>query len=364
MKLYPLPAEDSDFQSSKLWESQKNARAVRWYVLVVPGEYHRAGQELRKEQERRQRRGETPIDYFAPTYVEVRHEDSKFVNTQRPLLFNYVFIHASEQEIYRMKQSLPHYNFLPRVRSGGQEHYPYLSDKAMENLRWIARSYADVLPVYASVSDRLVRGDKVRITQGQFKGAEATVVIQPGPGERTIMVCIDNWMWVPLFQVQAGQYEVISLCKENRHVYTNLDNERIIGGLHQALRRHHSPQGVTADDVALAREALRLYAHLQMETDVMRSKLYSILLPAYTVLQEKEESGKLVAFVRSILPAIKAEQSRALLWTILYGCTGNSIYHEQAHRIIDSWRVEPCPKKSKLQLLRWLDDFDAWCGHL
>lgn len=364
MKHISAPAEDSVFQSSKLWENQKNARAVRWYVMAVPAEYHRAGQELRKEQERRQRRGEPPIDYFAPTYVEVRHEGGKFVNTHHPLLFNYVFVHASEQEIYRMKQSLPHYNFLPRVRSGEQEHYPYLSDKAMENLRWIARSYADVLPVYAPVSDRLVKGDKVRITGGQFRGAEATVVSQPGPGERSLMVCIDNWMWVPLFQVQAGQYEVISLCKENRHVYTNLDNERIIGGLHQALRRHHSPQGVTADDVALAREALRLYANLQMETDVMRCKLYSILLPAYTVLQEREEGGRLEAFIRSILPAIKAEQSKALLWVILYGCTGSSIYHELAHRLVDPWRSEKSPKKSKLQLLRWLDDFDAWCGHL
>lgn len=108
----------------------------------------------------------------------------------------------------------------------------------MENLRWVARSYSDELPVYVPEAGYLRKGDRIRITDGRFKGVEASVVIQPGVGEREVMVCVDNWMWVPLLRVQPGEYEVIGLAEEGKHVYTRLDNSRIQNGLHEALGRH------------------------------------------------------------------------------------------------------------------------------
>lgn len=65
-----------------------------------------------------------------------------------------------------MKRTLPLYNFLPRVSSGGMTHFPYLSDDEMGNLRWVAESYSNELPVYVPDSDRLLKGDRVRITSG------------------------------------------------------------------------------------------------------------------------------------------------------------------------------------------------------
>lgn len=105
----------------------------------------------------------------------------------------------------------------------------------------------------------LRKGDRIRITDGRFKGVEASVVIQPGVGEREVMVCVDNWMWVPLLRVQPGEYEVISLAEEGKHVYTRLDNSRIQNGLHEALGRHWGDGGVTAIDRELATETLRAY---------------------------------------------------------------------------------------------------------
>jgi len=58
------------------------------------------------------------FEYFSPSYVEARKVGGKMVNTKRPLLYNYVFVHASEDEIFRLKRTLPLYNFLPRVSSG------------------------------------------------------------------------------------------------------------------------------------------------------------------------------------------------------------------------------------------------------
>lgn len=57
------------------------------------------------------------------------------------------------------------------------------------------------------------------------------------------MVCVENWMWVPLLRVMPGEYEVIALNDEDKHVYTRLDNDCMLNGLHSALQRYHSAEG-------------------------------------------------------------------------------------------------------------------------
>lgn len=353
---------------SEQLRARKNSNAVRWYVLALPtsrqGHYQgNPARALRMELERRTRNGEPVFEYFAPSYVEVRKQHGDLVRTNHPLLYNYVFIHASEAEIYRMKRFLPQYNFLPRVREKDDAYYPYLSDEAMENLKWVAASYSDVLPVYTPGPERLMKGDRIRITEGQFKGVEASVIIQPGGGRKEVMVCVENCMYVPLLCVEPGQYEVIALNADNRHVYTRLNGDRLPAGLHKALKRYHSPEGVTDADRALASEVLQQYANLQLDSDVMRCKLYSMLLPAYAILGDREAFDQLLGTVRSILPLIRAEQSRSLLLVTLYGCTNCCLDYEQAHAAVDPWRGEQPLKKSKAQLLRRLDDYDCWLSH-
>lgn len=348
--------------------AQKNNNTVRWYVLVLPlsryGHYQgNPAHALQAELDRRVRGGGKLFEYFAPSYVEVCERHGKLVRTNHPLLYNYVFIHASESEIFRMKQFLPQYNFLPRIRDGHGEYYPHLTDEAMRNLRWVAESYSNVLPLYTPGPDRLMKGDRIRITEGQFKGVEATVIIQPGAGRKEVMVCVENCMYVPLLSVEPGQYEVIALNADNRHVYTRLNGDRFPAGLHEALRRYHSPEGVTDADRTLASEVLQQYGSLQLESDVMRCKLYALLLPAYLVLKDGERFDQLLGTIQSLLPIVRAEQSRALLLVTLYGCTNNCLYHDQAHALIDPWRRELPLKKNKAQLLRRLDDYDRWLGH-
>ena len=344
-------------------------KTVRWYVLTLPttGVARRdrisPAKSLDAELSRRKRRGETLFEYFAPSYVEVRKVDGKMVNTKRPLLFNYVFVRSSVEEIFQMKRTLPLYNFLPRVSSGGMTHFPYLSDDEMGNLRWVAESYSNELPVYVPDSDRLLKGDRVRITSGYFTGMEAEVVIQPGGGHKDVMARILDCMWVPLFEVRAGEYELIELNTGGKHVYTHLDNDRLSEGLHDALGRYHASGVVVDEDACLAREVLRGYASLRGETDVIRCKLYSLLLPAYLLLGESDEFDRLHATMRSMLPVIKAGQSRALLLVTLYGCTDSSLYQRMAHELVDPWMEEASPKKSKSVLIRRLRDYDRWLGH-
>ena len=347
---------------------RRDQEAVRWYVLTLPtagGGRDRISPSkgLDAELSRRERRGEALFEYFSPSYVEARKVGGKMVNTKRPLLYNYVFVHASEDEIFRLKRTLPLYNFLPRVSSGGRSYFPYLSDREMDTLRWVAASYSNELPVYVPDSGRLLKGDRVRITSGPFTDMEAEVVVQPGGGHKDVMVRILDCLWVPLFEVRAGEYELIELNSKGKHVYTHLDNDRLSEGLHDALGRYHASGVVVDEDARLAREVLRGYASLRGETDVIRCKLYSLLLPAYLLLGESDEFDRLRSTMRSMLPVIKAGQSRALLLVTLYGCTDSSLYQRMAHELVDPWMEEPSPKRSKTVLIRRLRDYDRWFGH-
>lgn len=351
----PILAEQS--------ESKRNSQAVRWYVLTLPSCHRGPAVGLQRELDRRIRCGEPEFEFFAPSYVEVKNEDGHFVNTRRPLLYNYVFVRSSESEIYRMKQELPQYNFLPRVREGLRGYYPYLSDEAMRNLQWVARSYCDELPVYMPETERLAKGDRIRIIAGRFKGAEARVAIRPGGGRKDVVVCVENWMWVPLLHVRPGEYEIIALHESGKHVYTRLDNDQLLEDLHEALGRRCTPNSVTDADRTLASETIRQYGKLEMNSDVLRCKLYSILLSAYTILEATDECENLIGMILKILPLVKAEQARAGLLVTLYGCTDSSLDYERAHEIVDRWKKEESPKKNKARLIRWLDDYDRWLGH-
>lgn len=351
----PILAEQS--------ESKRNSQAVRWYVLTLPSCHRGPAVGLQRELDRRIRCGEPEFEFFAPSYVEVKNEDGHFVNTRRPLLYNYVFVRSSESEIYRMKQELPQYNFLPRVREGLRGYYPYLSDEAMRNLQWVARSYCDELPVYMPETERLAKGDRIRIIAGRFKGAEARVAIRPGGGRKDVVVCVENWMWVPLLHVRPGEYEIIALHESGKHVYTRLDNDQLLEDLHEALGRRCTPNSVTDADRTLASETIRQYGKLELNSAVLRCKLYSILLSAYTILEATDECENLIGMILKILPLVKAEQARAGLLVTLYGCTDSSLDYERAHEIVDRWKKEESPKKSKLRLIRWLDDYDSWLGH-
>ena len=353
--------------AEKMARGIANSHVVRWYVMTLPtssaGDFHgNPGRGLQMEAERRERCGEPSFDFFAPKYQEVKDIKGKLVRTNCPLLYNYVFVHSSEVEIMRIKKFQPRYNFLSRVRDDAGCHFPYLSDRAMENLRWVAASYSNELPVYTPDPQRLMKGDRVRIIAGAFEGVEAEVVIQPGGGRKDVMVRVEGCMWVPLLSVKPGEYEVIELNTEARHVYTRMANERLPQLLHDALLHFHA-NAITDVDRRAANEVVAQYGKVVMDSDVMRCKLYSLLLPAYLVLGRKGDYADLSATIKSILPLIKAEQSLALLLVTLYGCTDSSLFFDRAHAVVDAWKKATVVKKSKLILIERLADFDRAFGH-
>lgn len=350
-----------------LIRSKQNRNCVRWYVLTLPisrkGFY--CGDPAKKliaEMDRRSRNGEKTFEFFAPSYVEVAEKNGTIVRTNRPLLYNYVFIHASETEIFALKQYIPQYNFLPKIRDDREEYYPYVADKEMENLKWVFSAYGYEIPVLTPGPERLAKGDRVRIIDGKFKGVEATVVARSGAGCKNIVVCIENCMYVPLIAVKPGQYEVIELNGDNGHIYARMNNDRIFTKLHEAILRLHDGE-ITDKDRGLAKETLLQFGNLMFESVALRCKLYAMLLQAYAILGHSENFNALLTTIRNFLPLINSEYAKALLLVAAYGCSDNARFHDLAHEIVDPWRKTDPVKKNKCELIRRLDDYDLRFGH-
>ncbi len=329
--------------------------------------YGRKGLTLGLEQELRRRKnlGEPLFEYFAPTYIETKEVDGKLVTTKTALLYNYFFVHASEDEIFRIKKNQPQYNVLHRVvHADGAYHYPYVKDSIIQILQWIAKSYSGFIPLYLLDQTLLIKGDRIRITKGQFKGVEARIVTRPKSAIKEIMVFVDNWMCVPLMNVRPSQYEIIDLHnnQERSDLSHGLDNPRLAEQLHDALCRYHRGEA-TEEDRKLASDTFNRYATVVVDSTISRCKLYSFLLPACTILENKDKLDGLLKLIQMMLPKIKVEQSLALLMVSLYACTDNYTYHEKAHQMVQPWIKEETPKRSKQILIKRLADYDRCFGH-
>ena len=326
-----------------------NRTKVRWYVLSLPLCHRGPARGLEEELAWRQAHGEAPFEYFAPEYT-----DAAAGGTSRALYFNYVFIHASEAEIMRMKQRRPLFNFLRRVAGpGGTAHFPYLSDEDMANLRLVADAYAGRLPAYAPEPGMLRRGDRVRIVGGRFDGVEATLLRTPGSPREELTVCVDDWMWVPVVHIEPGHYEIVSLNPDGKTRYAVLDNERTLTRLREASVQRLSGRLPDTGDITLAAETALRYGSLQPPSDVLRCKHAAMMLQAYAVAGDRQSLMNAARRAENLLRQVEAGQSRALLLAALYGTTGR--HRDDARAIVEPWRDEPNPKKNKRTLIEWLD---------
>jgi len=302
---------------------------------------------LEDEHRWRLRHGETGLEYFAPEYVATPGPAN---GTRQPLFYNYVFVHASELDIIRMKSRRPIFNFLRRVTDSKEGYFPYLSDDAMRNLRLVAEAYANRLPAYEPRPDMLQRGDRVRIVGGRFDGVEATLLRTPANARDELAVCLDDWMWVPVLHVAPGHYEIVELSDAGKSKYTALDNEHIISCLRSAIA---SPQGPSPEAIATATETALRFGRLRPQSDVLRSKHCAMMLLAYAVAGDRRRLDETADTARELLKEIRAGQSRALLLATLYGTTGR--FCAETLAAVEPWRTEIQPKKSKRAILDWIE---------
>lgn len=380
---------------------EKTAKSYtpQWYILKVPqGHRDPDNKRLQAVQKKYESDSDEVFEFFAPLYVEAIHRDGKLVETHKPLYLNYVFVKCKLPLLRTLKKygnELEVYKFLPLSERTDRDSFPFVSDVQMKYMQWVAESRSNKIPIYIPQSQQPIKGDKIRIIHGAFKGLEATVAVQPGRGQRDIFVSVDNCRFVPLTNIQEGDYEIIEYNSDNKRHYTTTYNDKLIDKLHNAIQRYHLGT-LTEEDKLLAEKVRCEYGSFELRKGLFGNsniksnqkgitpRIYAFILPAFTILKGIESSdnfknsanGEILIhdceqewklLIGEMLGVIanqkEAYQNLALMYVTLYGCTNNIFYYEKAHKLVDPWRKEGTERKIKQQLISRLDDYDKWLGH-
>lgn len=337
--------------------NERNRNEVRWYLMSYPQSSKGLTEGLKREIARRSRYDEVQIEYFAPTFTEVQEIKGKLVNTKKLLLFNYFFVKASEREIFRMKQFETQYNFFKRCfKPNGESYFPFVSEETISTLRLIASAYLGTLPIYTANAPWLLKGDRIKIVRGQFKGLEATLFENQHSGNSEIMVSLDDMSWVPLLRVRTGDYELLELYNRNAAAYEELSNDSQTTSVYKALLSYLKEGQASTD---LANTIIKQYEGIAPNTDIQRCKMFALLLSAYKITGDEAHLKELTSTVIQILPAVKAEFAKALLTVSLYACTNSEIYYDKAHKLLAPWRNASKIKRNKQVLINRLDELDS-----
>ncbi len=335
---------------------------VRWYILILPGNHRgKPSAALEKELDRRKENGEKVYEFFAPTMVSVSANHRR---SSTPLLYNYIFIKASVKEILELKEVIPQYNFLRKRRyvDEYENSYPFLTDEEIETLRWVAKAYNDVLPVFSPDASFVTKGDKVRITTGNYEGIIAEVATVKGSKSPQVFIRLPEIFNVPLCNISPTDYEVIEINESDKSIYDRLNNDRYNNGLHKGLENRFTAT-VTQEDRDLATEVVNYFKNLKSSKGALRTRKTVLLLKAYTVLGDEENRKSIMSEMIMLAQLTKSINLQMLIYTTIYGCTDSSIYYNKSHELLGKLTDDSKLRKSQVNLISHLKDYDRWFGN-
>lgn len=149
---------------------------------------------------------------FVPTLKEKRMgRNGVYEWKEKSALHNYIFIHSSKEAIDRIKNSsLPYLRYIILSDSDNKRRPMIVSDKQMEDFITVTRNSNEEI-IYLRPDDiSLTKGDKVRITEGPFKGVEGILVKVLNKKEKRVVVKIDGVTAVATAQVPSALIEKIA----------------------------------------------------------------------------------------------------------------------------------------------------------
>ena len=161
------------------------------------------------------------IEVFAPTFVQLVADGSQVKKREKPLLYHYVFLRGSGEEIKRFALANQGFSFV--IDRAGNSRHVTVSDETLEQFRIIASYHAGKLPCYPLEGVDLEQGDKVQVVSGQFAGLTGTYMSRKGGKKGNILVAIDSGLAAVVYDVKAEYVRVLEFARDSRRIYDQLD---------------------------------------------------------------------------------------------------------------------------------------------
>lgn len=182
-------------------EEQKNQsrQEVAWHVMRVSYQRELSVQDALERMQ---------VPTFVPMQqVRRRNPQGRMVRVEQVAMHNYLFVRASREQLDEIKHfRLPILRYVMHVQD--DERKPMVvPDEAMAHFMAVARHVEEPIR-YLDIADRqLLKGDRVRILEGPFKGVEGELIrLKYGRAGR-VVVKLEGLVAIATAEITTSQIE-------------------------------------------------------------------------------------------------------------------------------------------------------------
>lgn len=183
---------------------QSNDESCHWYALRTTYGRERKAYEYLLEHD---------VEVYCPTLTSVKMVGGKRVKVEESRIPNIFFAHGTEEEIKAYvydNVNLPYLRFYCRriiVDHRIVNEPVMVPDSQMKSLKIICASESDDIVATTGEIERFKQGQKVRITEGKFKGVEG--VVARYQSQQRVGIIIGGLLTVCTAYVPSGFIEII-----------------------------------------------------------------------------------------------------------------------------------------------------------
>lgn len=146
------------------------------------------------------------LENYLPVRETVRIKSSRKVKETVPVVRGLIFVRGLQSDIQAAKSKIPYLQYIVDRRSGTKIIVP---DRQMDLFISVTSSGDDKLLYFSGDELNLSKGQRVRITGGEFEGYEGVFLKVKGSSRRRFVVAIEGVVAVALASVSREMIEVI-----------------------------------------------------------------------------------------------------------------------------------------------------------
>lgn len=262
----------------------------------------------------------TPVELFAPTFVSLVSEGGHVRQSERPLLYHYIFVRGDEAAVKALCAECQGFSFV--IDHTGSRRHLSVSDATLEQFRLIARFYSGQLPCFPLEGINLEEGDRVQIVSGPCAGLEGTYITRKGARSGNILVSVDGSMAAVVYDIKAEYVRVLEFARDSRRLYDHLD--AFASKLSEFLSSRSLPELKTgcvsqADlrVLAAASSFVSRLSKVKVPNPKIAAKLFVLLYAAYSLLADAPRAASAFARYEALASNVTNPKTQEFISLIL-----------------------------------------------
>lgn len=169
-----------------LFDIDNKKNQVHWFVMMAY---------KREDEAEAALSGKDGLEFFIAKYYTVKVFHGVKKRMLVPYIPNIVFVHATQAQIVKFKETCNFLKFMTWRKQTGLE-YITVPDDQMHNFIRIASSQCETMKYYSPDEIHIKKGTRVRVIGGQFDGVVGNFVKVKGKRNRQVVVIIPEVMAV------------------------------------------------------------------------------------------------------------------------------------------------------------------------